>query len=248
MEKKKATTKEKQQESSEYQLKKEDISNLIATSFSEEITMRIAVCIKGFDLISASSEGLQVSLLRYFVDNFFEIEQEKLKKTSVKPIDEHVMNDLRYNFFIITERVLDSIFKQNLCVDDLYKKLWDFIQNPTILKDYNTFIASNVDSKLLQSYILFRIVNSNYVPYYCLEKENGLNIDEFQRYKENYSDEINKILFVLNNPGLELFDIKSAHLLKIINSIKDERAKAFLMGHVIAWYTQKIEEISEEDI
>lgn len=180
---------------------------------------KLDICYEIYKIIT-SIEGNEAKLLRFFYENSEMIEQSnKRKVTQIFFDDEH--NELEACYGKMIDGILEAALQKRLPEEEFYQMLWDAISSNLMLEDDK--------AKVFAIYYLWIDVR---IPYFGLETGLRMENEEFKMLTKKGLNDIKKSRFILTTP-MEQRTERASLLLRVLDSIEDERERAVLMVHMM---------------
>ena len=117
---------------------------------------------------------------------------------------------------------------------DFYKNLWNEITRKTIF-------ATDLDTVAAIIYLC----NSDRIPYYNLGDGLKMSNEEFVDVVKSNLEPFKKMIFILN-VGFEQRTEISSLLLKVLDDVKDEKAKVVLFANLIGYCERRAIQLQEK--
>lgn len=130
--------------------------------------------------------------------------------------------------------ILGNLIKEKFDVSDFYKKLWDEITRRTIF-------ATDLDTVAAIIYLC----NSDRIPYYKLDDGLKMENEDFVDIVRSNLEPFKKMIFILN-VGFEQRTEIASLLLKVLDDVKDYKAKVVLFANLIGYCARRAVQIQEK--
>lgn len=116
---------------------------------------------------------------------------------------------------------LEALLVENLPISEFYRRLWEVIQNNTILI-----------SEKQKAFALYYIWIDARIPYFELEEGLKMSNKEYREYLKEYEKALKKARFILFTPT-EQKTQRASRLISLLNDLPDDEVKAVLMAQIL---------------
>lgn len=202
---------------------KHDISELLKTVSGSKMD----ICHEVYKKI-ASYPGNEPELLRFFFEQSEQIESNEECPVEVIFSEEEKKEYINGNYGKMIDEALEILIKKGLKKEQFYEKLWkDIITNALL------------DSSKLRAFAVYFIWIDMRIPYFELEEGIKMSGDEYRDIRNDILEEIKRARFILSVP-VEQKTERASRLVKMLESIEDEKKKAVLMTQILLIHEQTV--------
>lgn len=178
------------------------------------------VCYQICEVIT-SVKGKEVELLRFFYENAEMIEKSgAIEVEKVFSEDDYEIYESRYGKMI--NGILEATLQKGLSEEEFYRTLWNEISESSVLED-----------KKAKVFAVFYIWIDVRIPYFKLESGIQMEDEEFFEITLKRLKDIKKIRFIMSTK-MEQKTERASLLIKVLDSIENEREKSVLMAQIMA--------------
>jgi len=224
---------------------RERIGEVISTTKRDSVHEHLAFCYKIYRMILDAGKTEQVHLFRYVCDNFSG--SESGAKFDPEPIDTEQLRLIdRLDWGVIRKVLETGFFEKDYTVDELYIRLWEFVNNPVPILELNKY-TSGAAEQYVKAVVFLLVLNSNYIPYFCLGDKLTMEGGQFGEYLDRMGLELRMINFVLRSNVYLQNTEQASHLMKVIESRDDISEKSVLLALVLAHYQSKLSKLEKKE-
>lgn len=140
-------------------------------------------------------------------------------------VDEEITEEEKHQYVSSYGKMIDgsleALLRENLPVKEFYSKLWEMIQNNTIL-----------ESEKKKAFALYYIWIDARIPYFELEEGLEMSNKEYREYIKTHEEVLKKARFILLTPTDQKTQ-RASRLVKLLDELSDEKEKAVLMAQIL---------------
>lgn len=203
----------------EKHIRLEDAKEKIADILKKASGERLNLACKIYNVIAACS-GHEKEALEYFFSYPENIEpggkEEAEAEFTAEEKDRYVAS-----YGKLIDGSLEALLRENLPAPEFYGRLWNVIQNNTILV-----------SEKQKAFALYYIWIDARIPYFELEEGLTMSNKEYRDYIMQYEEILKKARFILFTPTNQKTQ-RASRVVTLLEEMPDDRAKAVLMAQIL---------------